>query len=147
MAPTVNQYYFADAGDAMQKYYDVTRAWYELDLNGALRDAGQCYGDWGNENAYPKDFLDYLASFLDEGLAAIEKYKETDPALYDTLYWRIEKERLTILYVDLKNYTSYYNQEQVYDMAMHLKETCEHFSITSVWEGYPVSTFVSQYTN
>lgn len=139
--------YFADAAEPMQKYYDVTRAWYEMDLNGALRDAGQCYGDWGNENGYPKDFLDYLASCLDEGLTAIEKYKTTDPDLYDALYWRIEKERLTVMYVDLKNYTSYYNQEQVYEMAMHMKETCEHFSITSVWEGYPVSTFVSQYIN
>lgn len=142
-----NTYYFGAAADAMQEYYDITRNWYEADINGALENTGLCGVSWGNEDAYPKDFVEYMTSCLDAAQSAIEAYQTTDPTLYDAIYWRIEKERLTVTYLNLLNYTSYYSSEEVYQMALHFKETAEHFNITSYKEGGSITVFLQPYLN
>ena len=142
-----NTYYFKDAANAMQRYYDLTRSWYEADINGALVDTGKCGVAWGNENAYPKDYVDFLESCMAEALVEIEHYKETDPELYEELYWRIEKERLTVTYLNLKNYTHYYSSEQIYEMAVHFQETTTHFNIVTISEGGTVASFLQPFLN
>lgn len=147
LAREFNIYYFKDASAAMQRYYDLTRSWYEADINGALVDTGKCGVSWGSTDAYPKDYVEFLSACMDDALAAIEHYKETDPELYEELYWRIEKERLTVTYLDLKNYNYYYSADQLYAMALHFKETAEHFNIVTISEGGSVTSFLQPFLN
>lgn len=138
--------YFADASTAMQKYYDVTRTWYTIGGE-AVKDTGLTGADWCNMDAFPKDLVDSLDMILDDALKAIEKYKTTDFAVYEKLYWRIEKERLTTTFIDLQLYSSYYSKGVLYEKATHFKDTIEHFNITSMGEGaISISDFVAQFS-
>ena len=143
-----NTYYFGAAADNMQSYYEMTRSWYEADINGALKDTGLCGVNWGTEAAYPKDFVEQLTSILDAAQESILDLKETDSELYEKLYWRIEKERLTVTYLNLRLYSSFYSSKEAYEMASHFKETLDHFNIARIAEtGGDVTTFLQPFLN
>jgi hypothetical protein len=77
------------------------------------------------EEAWPDNFLQQLLAKFDEAFKAIEVYKTSNPALYKTLYDRINLETFSIRYLRIEIYGKYYGDlrnQWLVDLGKDVKE-------------------------
>jgi len=139
--------YFGLASKSMQKYYDVLRSWFAINNNNALSDSGLTYGDFLTQDAFPKEFVDELDSIFESAHKEIESLKSTDSELYETLYYRIEKERLTEYFIDLSIYSAEYSSTALFKKVEQFRKIAGYFNITLYCEGGYIDTFLSKFAN
>ena len=95
--------YFRDAAEPMRAYFDELQAHlkyleeaYPAEINGNI------YNNIAQIRFWPKRTLDHWADYIEEAYSAIEKYKASDPALYETLKKHIKLESMNLEYQQMR---------------------------------------------
>ncbi len=130
------QAYFRDGATAVRKYYDLIRNryahYYAIDdtsLGGGIYDA------IGNSDIWTENLVNAMGNALDEALAAVEKYKNSDGELYTKLRDRIMKEYLSVIFLKLSYYQTSYTSGQISEMKANFKYYTTYFQIKNYSEG------------
>ena len=126
--------YYKEAGVYYKEYYDLIRFSYEK----WMADGLHCYNTGTNSEFvfdakyWTENLLDKMEGLFQQMLASVEKYKETDKELYDTLTLRIKKEQLTVRYLYLSFYFDKLSYAKAKEWVDDFENTCAKTDIT-VW--------------
>ncbi|MBO6280312.1 MAG: DUF4838 domain-containing protein [Bacilli bacterium] len=96
-------HYYKEAQDELFEYFETIRDRLAM-YHTSEYSSGTIYDDIENEIIYPFSVLRYFTSLFDSALVKIDKYKETNPSLYDVLKARIMKEYLSVIYLKMTLY-------------------------------------------
>ena len=108
--------YYKDASSYMHEIYTDIRDQYAY-FQGALEpSSGGIYGQITNAKLFPAAFVRRLDAHYTNAVKAIEGLKETDAKTYQKVYDRIMKEYLSLIYIKMSLYRSYYTTEQINEM-------------------------------
>ena len=136
--------YFRDAAEPMRAYFDELQAHlkyleeaYPAEINGNI------YNNIAQIRFWPKRTLDHWADYIDEAYAAIEKYKASEPALYETLKKHIKLESIFIRYAQVSLHLGSYSADMLQEMRRSFKEDCAELSITMLSEGKSLDSVFS----
>ena len=131
--------YFQDAAEPMRKYFE------ELQLQLKYIEAnypeinGGIYNNIAQARFWPKRLLDQWSEYLDEAYAAVDKYKDSDPALYGTLKEHIDIESIFIRFALISLHSGNYSAETLAQMRNDFKNDCTALHITMYSEKLPLS--------
>ena len=134
--------YYKDAADYMYEFYMIMRDRYTYYHSLVKPSAGSIYGDVQTVDLWSQSVVAKMDKEFDAALASIEKYKTSDPALYEKLESRIMKERLMPLYLKLTLLTSYYSAEELAEFKATFKYYVNYFRLSDVMEGHPLGDLV-----
>lgn len=127
--------YYGDGAEAIKKYYHFIRGYYKhLDVND--NSTGMIYYLLDDKNLWPLETVQTIMSYMDEALEAIEPLKETNPERYETLYNRIQRERLSPLYMMLKFYIGQLSDEEKTSYIADFEKYSTMFGVTNTGEFY-----------
>ena len=115
------------AAPYMQEYYDVYRTWmsyYEDTVNTNTSD-----GPFFTSQMFPRALVDKLSSLINEGYKAIEVYKESDPALYENLKNKLNKEEIMPLYMYMQLYGDSFTLADRRELVAKIEEYCNKFGV------------------
>lgn len=118
------QHYYKDAAEYMTKYYDLMRSYLEVIRVENNMDA-TCYVNYNNVKYWSKAYVDTCMSYFEQALATVEKYKQSDPTLYESLIKRIKMEKLSVLFVALQHYQQTYTPSQQKAMIDEFEEVAK----------------------
>lgn len=134
--------YYKDAAQAFKQYYNLVR------FNFAIWEQTlglQAYNN-GSENLntykpelWTKDLVDQYNVLFDDMLNSIEKYRTSDPDLFEKLDFRIRTEKMTIDFIML----DFYMDEMTYSEAEALINTFEGMALKAgitVWREMYLTT-------
>ena len=82
-----------------------------------------------------------MLGYFDEAYAAIEHYKNSDPILYDRLYDRICIETFVYRLMDIKLYSTYYSDDEMYELKYSFQQDVTRIGISNYNEGGSISDF------
>lgn len=127
--------YYRDAADYIYQYYEIMRDRYAYYQNVISPESGGIYGGINNSALWTHPTIERIDEAFDKALKSIEKYKESDPDLYETVRNRIMKERLSIIYIKLTVLPSYYTASELAQLKADLKYYVNLFKLSEVQEG------------
>ena len=136
------EHYYKAASAAFLEYYNLLRMNYVL-WEETYDFHARPTGDGGgilDAKMWTRDYLDQLDGCFDRMTAAIERYRYTDSALYDTLLQRINVERCTVWYLYLELYFDQFTYDELNEMIDNFSLTCAMQGI-SVWREKYLSTY------
>lgn len=129
----MNQYYGL-ASTAIKKYYNAVRAHYH-----ALENENKCSGTifflLDEKGLWPIGIVNAFLEYFNEAFEAIEPLKETNRERYDVLYARIQKERLSPLYMMLSYYIDQLSDEVKESYINDFERYTKMFEIEATREG------------
>ena len=99
---------YKDAADTMLELYNSHRIFFDYTMmkNEAVKINNGFYASWAEKVIYPYPVLqDYMVK-IDKAIEDIEKYKVSNPDLYDVVKSRIELEAVSYLYMILDIHAS-----------------------------------------
>ena len=128
------EHYYKDASSYLHNYYQIIRDRYIYNVN-ALDKTYGIYADISSTDLWDKATSDALYSCLLNALLSIEKYRSSDPELYNKLYYRIKREMLSVYYIIIVNHSGYYSSSTLESMINEFYELADYFGITKVVEG------------
>ena len=100
--------YFLEASDDMRSLFNLIQA-QSTHIEKTIEDvSGGIYDDIGAKNCWPRLLMEQMLDFIDNAYKAVEKYKYTNPELYQNLVKRINKESIFPRYVICSHYAEYY---------------------------------------
>lgn len=135
-------HYFHEAGDALLKYYTITFDRYTVYCGESGVTYGSIYSSINSKDLWTDGVVQALGKALDEGKEALLPLKESDSELYTSLYERIEKEYITVLFLELSHYTVYLSSEEIankkseffnYARTFHITRQSENGDINSLF--------------
>lgn len=136
--------YFRDAAEPMRAYFDELQAHlkyleeaYPAEINGNI------YNNIAQIRFWPKRTLDHWADYIEEAYSAIEKYKASDPALYETLKKHIKLESIFIRYAQVSLHLGSYSADMLQEMRRSFKEDCAELFITMLSEAKSLDSVFS----
>ena len=100
--------YYLEASTQMRKLFDLIQAQSAYLEETVPTITGGIYDDIGEAEYWPRLLIDEMIEMLDKAYAAVEKYKTSDPTLYENLVRRIKKESIFPRYVRCMYYAEYY---------------------------------------
>lgn len=126
--------YFREAAEPMREFYDNMRARcaYLYDTYEEL--TGTIYESINNAKYWPKPLLESYMDCIDRAYAAIERYKNADPALYATLCKHIKMESMFPRYALLELHSGLYSKAQLQELREQFQKDCYELNITHVRE-------------
>jgi hypothetical protein len=127
--------YYKDAADYLYQYYTIMRDRYAYYQNVVSPEAGGIYGSINNSVLWTQPVIEKIDIEFDKALKSIEKYKQTDPTLYETLKNRIMKERLSPIFIKITILPSYYSEVELAQMKEDFKYYVNLFKFSEVQEG------------
>ena len=127
--------YYKDAADYLYQYYTIIRDRYAYYQNIVSPEAGGIYGDVSNSVLWTQPVVEKMDQAFDKAMASIEKYKSSDPELYETLKIRIMKERLSPIYIKLTILPSYYSESELAQLKEEFKYYVNLFKFSESLEG------------
>ncbi len=101
--------YYLEAAPQMKRLFDIIQARSAYLEETVPTISGGIYDDIGNAEYWPRLLIEDMLEIIDEAYAAIEKYKVTDPTLYENLVKRIKKESIFPRYVLCTHFGEYYS--------------------------------------
>ena len=125
--------YFRDAAPFMKDYYNITRSYSELLRETEGVDA-TLYVDMVKQQYWPRGYLEGQLALFDKALAAVEKYRSSDPVLFERLTLRIKKERLSVLFFYLNFYISVIDSETAEAWVDEFESLTTLFQVTHWYE-------------
>jgi hypothetical protein len=134
--------YYKDAAEYMYEFYEIMRDRYTYYHTLVNPGAGGIYGDVQTVDLWSQAVVAKMDVQFDAALESIQKYKETDPDLYEKLESRIMKERLMPIYLKLTLLSSYYSEEELAELKATFKYYVNYFRLSDVMEGHPLGDLV-----
>jgi hypothetical protein len=137
--------YFREAGEPMRRYFDELQVYmrYIQEENKELGGKVQC--DISQAKYWQKGALDHWMALIDEAYAAIAKYKDANPALYDVLYRHILTESLFPRFALLVHHDAYYQSAALTVLRRAFQQDCNELGISRVNEGATMDTVYQQW--
>lgn len=118
------EHYYKDASKYITAYYDLMRSYLEVIRVENNMDA-TCYVNYNDSKYWSKAYIDTCMGYFEQALSSIEKYKESDPTLYESLTKRIKTEKLSVLFVALQHYQQTYTPAQQNAMINEFEEVAK----------------------
>ncbi len=138
--------YFMDAQQPMRQFFDELQAHmsylaaaYPVQLNGYIREEISSMEYW------PKETLQRWEGYLEQAYAAIEKYRDTNPELYQVLYKHILQESIFPRYALLELHFGNYRADELLSLRKQFKSDCETLGVTNISEWISISTVFSRW--
>ena len=132
--------YFKDAAPAIRKYYDFIRSNYL-----ECRETGKIYTYLDSSGYYTYEDMLEMESYIQEAVDAIEPLRNTDNELYKTLYYRIQQERMSVLWLKLHTFSLYFEEEELHKTALEFYYIKEMMGFEQYSEGNDVSDMFYSY--
>lgn len=107
----INNYfnnYYLEASPYMKKLFDIIQARSAYLEATVPTISGGIYDDIGNAEYWPRLLIEEMLGIIDQAYASVEKYKATNPTLYNNLVKRIKKESIFPRYVLCTHFAEYY---------------------------------------
>lgn len=107
----INNYfnnYYLEAAPQMRKLFDIIQARSAYLEETVPTISGGIYDDIGEVEYWPRLLIEDMLDVIDQAYASIEKYKTTNPTLYNNLVKRITKESIFPRYVLCTHFGDYY---------------------------------------
>ena len=127
-------HYYKDASSYLYNYYQIIRDRYTYNVT-AFNKVYGIYADISSTDLWDKATSDALYNCLLNALESIEKYKIDNPELFTKLYYRIQREMLSVYYIIIVNHSGYYSSSTLENMINEFYELADYFQITKVVEG------------
>jgi hypothetical protein len=102
------QRYYLDAAPYMQGMFLLEQAQSAYLEKTVPTISGGIYDEIGDAKYWPKQLLEEMLSMVENAYKAVEKYKTSDPKLYENLVRRIKQESIFPRYVLCMYYEEYY---------------------------------------
>ncbi len=142
------EHYYGPAADAIKDYYHTVRAHYHyLAQNNAA--SGTVFFLLDDKNIWPIGIVNDMLACMDAAMAALEPMKQTDPERYQVLYSRVQKERLSPIYMMLTYYidqlsdetkNAYIEDFEIYTKMFGIESTRESsFGLQGLIDGWKKS--------
>lgn len=145
LADDFMKHYYGEAYDAMKKYYDFIRTYYRY-LDDHDYTTGQVFFLYDDKNLWPIGTVQSILSYMDEGLEAIEPLKETDPERYEQLYNRLQRERMSPVYMMLQYYINQLSDAEKEAYIADFEKYANMYGIESTREsGFDLSSVISNW--
>lgn len=114
-------HFYKDAAESMMAYYNLVRTHMGV-IRADFNQDNYCYVDYNKSQYWTKAYVDTCMGYFEQGIAAVEKYKESDPTLYETLVKRIKLQKLSVLFIALQHYQQTYTVSQQKAMIDEFEE-------------------------
>ena len=128
-------HYYKEASEYMHNIYVDLRDQYTYYQCSLEPSSGSIYGNTTNSKLYPASFVRKLDGYYTEAVKSIEPLKQSDPNTYQTVYNRIMKEYLSLIYIKMSLYRSYYTQEQINEMHEIFDYYTAYYGLSKFSEG------------
>lgn len=135
---------FKEAAPIMKNYFDSLRIWNAkvLQENG-LYAVRSIYTKIKERAYWPSATLAGWRAECDKAIQAIEHYKTSDPALYESVYWHIETEWFMPAYVTVKLYGDTLGEAEYRALVARMKAFVAQTGIEKDSEHASVSAWVN----
>lgn len=100
--------YYLEASKPMRELFEIIQARSSYLQETKPTISGGIYDEIGEKEFWPRLLLEEMLLKIDEAYSAVEKYKITDPKLYENLVKRIKKESIFPRYVICLYFGEYY---------------------------------------
>lgn len=134
-------HYYKDAAPSMQELYDMIldqNAYYATAIDIGMGTI-QAYPTM--TELYPLAFVEKMDEQIQNALASIEHYRDTDPEMFELLESRIMKEDLCVLYLKGVVYGDSYSEEEMAEIRETWNYYIDYFAMTKGGEGKPLPEF------
>ena len=101
--------YYLEAAKPMRSLFDLIQAQSAYLEETVPTISGGIYDDIAQAEYWPRLLLEEMMGMIDEAYAAVTKYKNSDPTLYESLVKRIKQESIFPRYVLCMNFGDYYS--------------------------------------
>lgn len=138
--------YFGPAATEMRGIYDQLRILTEYNKE-HMEMSGQStiYLRLTDEKYWPKDILEQWMESYDRAEEKIASLKESDPALYESYLERIQKEKISTLYLFVECYSYNTNAALIDSYKAEFKELADKFSVTKYYESTDISNLYDKW--
>ena len=106
---------------------------------------GHCLGDHNKAVDWPREILLTMQPLVDKAYEAIEYIQYEDPTYYAALFRRIKIEELTIQYINLSLYRSYYSADAKNALIDEFEKYAMLYSATLWSETAPMGDKIAQW--
>ena len=132
-------HFYKEAAGPIRELYDAIRNRYAYYQTMVDPGSGMGSGNIINTQAYPLEFVRQEEIIINKAFAAIESLKTTDLDRYNTLYDRIMKEYLPVIYMKVLLYADYYSADELAEMRDTFYFYTNKFGITKIGEGISIT--------
>ncbi len=133
-------HYYGPAAGAIKEYWDLTvNACAEYSADGNY--IGGIYSAIGSGDLWSEALVSAFRRSFDSAYSSIASLELENPSLYETLYKRLKKIELTVIYLELVNYSQYFSSEEVAKKKSDFTKYCAEFGITKDAEGGSLPDF------
>lgn len=101
--------YYLDAADEMRAMFEIIQAQSAYLEETVPTITGGIYDEIGEKEYWPRLLLEEMLTLIDNAYAKVEKYKTSDPVLYENLVTRIKQESIFPRYVICMYFGDYYS--------------------------------------
>ena len=138
--------YFGPAATEMRGIYDQLRILTEYNKE-HMEMSGQStiYLRLTDEKYWPKDILEQWMESYDRAEEKIASLKESDPALYESYLERIQKEKISTLYLFVECYSYNTSAALIDSYKAEFKELADKFSVTKYYESTDISNLYDKW--
>ena len=139
--------YFKDAATVMRKLFDEEQTWfaYLASEQGYTGKVSYTENSLLLKEFWPQGLLEGWLKIIDEAYKKIERYKTTEPALYQTLKDRITLESITFRFMQIEMYGPFYQEADFLVMKSSFKEDCTRLGITHYKELAEIGEYWAQF--
>lgn len=145
LADDFMKHYYGEAYEPMKQYYDFIRTYYQY-LDDHDYTTGQVFFLYDDKNLWPMGTVQTLMSYMDAGIQAIEPLKESNPERYEQLYNRLQRERMSPIYMMLQYYINQLSDEEKAAYIADFEKYANMYGIESTREaGFDLSTVIANW--
>ena len=132
--------YFGPVAPEMREIFDQLRLLTEYNKEHKEM-AGQAtiYLSLTSETFWPKDVLQQWLEIYARAEEKLESLKESNPALYQAYLERVQKEKLSTLYLFVECYSYNTNAALIESYKAEFKELADKFTVTKYYESNDIS--------
>lgn len=122
--------YFREAAEPMREYYESLVAYMQQleELYPSVFYDGGLYTDTEQATYWPLVRLENWLELCDEAYVSVEKYKTSDPELYETLRKHIKIETLFPRFMICEYYAGYYTNIEIQQMRQDFYDDCQELN-------------------
>ncbi len=132
--------YYGAASKAIKEYWDLTfNACAEYSAGGNY--IGGIYSAIGSTELWSEALVSAFRRCFDEAYESISSLELENPSLYETLYKRLKKLELTVLFLELSNYSQYFSSDELVIKKSDFTKYCAEFGVTKSSEGGSLPNF------
>lgn len=138
--------YFGPAAPEMREIFDELRILTEYNKeHKEMSGSSTIYLSLTDEKYWPKDVLEKWLEGYDRAEEKIASLQESNPELHQAYLERIQKEKLSTLYLFVECYSYNTSAELIDAYKAEFRELAEKFSVTKVWESTDISNLYDKW--